>query len=168
MHRQAGQAGVILMPIEIARAPFLSRTCKVGSLVTTSLDVYGCSGKKDWMETSHLPLLLPLSNRRTGLQTAGYFHDETFFWQQGQSEWLPLRSLPSLKHELDASQPESTAKGRTKIPAGGAEDIQTTEELSSFMAEISAIEAEYEVSDSKHAAMWRCSLCPGIRMINNE
>ena len=81
-----------------------------------------------------------------GLQQAGYFHDETLFWKEGQPDWLPLKTLDGLRRDLLAGTPPAQAPAQAPAEAQGASLSQTADppadELSSFMAEISAIEAE--------------------------
>lgn len=98
-----------------------------------------------------------------GLQQAGYFHDETLFWKEGQPEWLPLKALDGLRRDLLVGTPPVEAPAE----AQGASVSQTADppadELSSFMAEISAIEAE--VSAWVSATKYGYVICARLKHI---
>uniref|UniRef100_A0A1D1ZUN1 Splicing factor U2AF-associated protein 2 n=2 Tax=Auxenochlorella protothecoides TaxID=3075 RepID=A0A1D1ZUN1_AUXPR len=80
------------------------------------------------------------------LQQAGYFHAETLFWREGQAEWKHLQDLPDLHASLEAATlaaaPPPAAQGAAVDGSTGDGPAAPQDDLSTFMAEISALDAE--------------------------
>jgi HIV Tat-specific factor 1 len=100
------------------------------------------------------------------LNKAGYFNSETLFWKPGQPEWTRLGSLPHLAAAIAHREPLAAASAQPWTREEGANvsprsagpscpidqatpplGVPSNDPLDGFLAEVTAIEAEYATLD---------------------